>query len=48
MPSDPTTTATPEEVEALRAQLREGSKLAEKAAKRAGVKLHPRISALKQ
>lgn len=41
------TTRSSEEIEALRAQLREGSKLAEEAAKRAGVKLHPRLAALK-
>ena len=34
---------TPEEIELLRKQLREGNRLAKEAAIRRGVKLHPRL-----
>lgn len=36
---------TPEEIEALRAQLREANRLAKEAAIKRGIALHPRIAA---
>ena len=47
MPPDPARLLAPTEIEALRLDLIEQSRLATEAARKAGIALHPRIAALR-